>query len=118
VDLRLWIPACTSTPTRLRDDGLPLSGKRMLVRFPARGLARLKPMCQNRDKAIELLMKEFPNLHATDERAAADVMLSYCFDAGTKLSGWHDGPEDLAAGPDRRTGHLGQFSKRTPSSMR
>jgi NitT/TauT family transport system substrate-binding protein len=68
----------------------------------------------NRDKAIELLVKQYPNLVAADERVAADVMLDHTFDEHTKLSGygtmdpavWQD-QIDLYAG-------LGQFTKRTP----
>jgi NitT/TauT family transport system substrate-binding protein len=68
----------------------------------------------NRDKAIELLIKQYPNLVAADERAAADVMLDYAFDERTRQAGygtmepavWQD-QIDLYSG-------LGQFTKRTP----
>ena len=69
----------------------------------------------HRDEAVALLIKTYPNLVAADERAAADVMLDYCFDEHTKLAGygameravWQE-QIDLYSG-------LGQFTKRVPS---
>jgi len=68
----------------------------------------------NRDKAVDLLMKQFPNLTAVDERAAADVMLDYAFDARTAAGGW--GTMDPAVWQEQIDlyASLGQFSKRTP----
>jgi NitT/TauT family transport system substrate-binding protein len=68
----------------------------------------------NRDQAVALLIKQYPNLVAADERVAADVMLDYVFDEHTKVGGygtmdpavWQE-QIDLYAG-------LGQFTKRTP----
>jgi NitT/TauT family transport system substrate-binding protein len=115
VDLRLWDTGVHlyANPYYATTD--TLSGKRdMLVRFmraASRGWAYAHA---DRDKASELLMKEFPNLNAADERAAADVMLSYCFDAGTKLAGY--GAMDPKVWQDQidTWSTLGQFSKRTP----
>src|SRR6266568_6517239 len=42
----------------------------------------------NRDKAVELLVKEFPNLVAADEREALEPMLKYAFSAKTAAEGW------------------------------
>jgi NitT/TauT family transport system substrate-binding protein len=68
----------------------------------------------NRDKAIDLLMKQYTNLNAADERAAADVMLDYAFDARTAQNGW--GTMDEAVWQDQIDlyAQLGQFTKRTP----
>jgi NitT/TauT family transport system substrate-binding protein len=69
----------------------------------------------NRDKAIAHLLEVFPNLVAADERAAADVMLDYCFDEHTRSHGY--GTMDPAVWQEQISmwSKLGQFSKRTPS---
>jgi NitT/TauT family transport system substrate-binding protein len=69
----------------------------------------------NRDKAVSLLLEVFPNLVAADERAAADVMLDYCFDEHTRSHGY--GAMDPAIWQEQIAmwSDLGQFSKRTPS---
>ena len=69
---------------------------------------------QNRDKAVEFLVKEFPNLNAKDEREALDVMLQYAFSPETAKNGW--GTMDPAVWQDQIAlyAELGQFSKRTP----
>ncbi len=68
----------------------------------------------NRDRAIELLVKQYPNLVAADERAAADVMLDYAFDEHTKAGGY--GTMEAAVWQDQIDlyASLGQFTKRTP----
>lgn len=68
----------------------------------------------NRDKAVELLVKEFPNLVAADEREALDVMLKYAFSPRTASEGW--GTMDPAVWQEQIDLYaaLGQFSKRTP----
>jgi NitT/TauT family transport system substrate-binding protein len=69
----------------------------------------------HRDEAVALLVKNYPNLVAADERAAADVMLDYCFDEHTKLAGY--GAMDRAVWQEQIDLYagLGQFSKRVPS---
>jgi NitT/TauT family transport system substrate-binding protein len=68
----------------------------------------------NRDKAVELLVKEFPNLNATDERVALDAMLRFSFSPRTAAEGW--GTMDPAIWQDQINlyAELGQFSKRVP----
>ena len=68
----------------------------------------------NRDKAVALLIKQYPNLVAADERVAADVMLDYVFDEHTKAGGY--GTMDPAVWQDQIDLYsgLGQFTKRTP----
>ena len=68
----------------------------------------------NRDKAVALLVRQYPNLVEADERAAADVMLDYAFDEQTKLHGY--GAMDPAVWRDQIElwAKLGQFTKRTP----
>lgn len=59
---------------------------------------------ENRDKAI----------NAADERAAADVMLSYCFNASTKLNGYATMDPQVWQDQIDTWSQLGQFTKRTP----
>lgn len=68
----------------------------------------------NRDKAVEFLVKEFPNLVAADEREALDVMLKFAFSPKTAAEGW--GTMDPAVWQEQIDlyAQLGQFSKRTP----
>jgi NitT/TauT family transport system substrate-binding protein len=68
----------------------------------------------NRDRAIEFLVKQYPNLVAADERAAADVMLDYAFDEHTRQGGY--GTMEPAVWQDQIDlyASLGQFTKRTP----
>jgi NitT/TauT family transport system substrate-binding protein len=115
VDLRLWDTGVHlyANPYYATTD--TLSGKRdMLVRFMRAASRGWAYAYANRDKAIELLTKEFANLNAADERAAADVMLSYCFDSSTKLAGY--GTMDPKVWQDQidTWSQLGQFTKRTP----
>lgn len=42
----------------------------------------------NREAAVDMLLKEFPNLVKADEVAAADVMLKHIFTAATAKGGW------------------------------
>jgi NitT/TauT family transport system substrate-binding protein len=68
----------------------------------------------NRDKAVELLVKQYPNLVGADERAAADVMLDYTFDEHTKLAGYGAMDRDVWQAQIDLYAGLGQFTKRTP----
>jgi NitT/TauT family transport system substrate-binding protein len=69
----------------------------------------------NRDKAIDLLLQELPNLVWKDERAAADVMLAAEFTDATNTGGW--GTMDPAVWQEQigLWAQLGQFAKRTPA---
>jgi NitT/TauT family transport system substrate-binding protein len=68
----------------------------------------------NRDKAVEMLVKEFPNLKAEDERVSLDTQLKFGFSPRTKAEGW--GTMDPAIWQDQINiyAELGQFSKRVP----
>ena len=68
----------------------------------------------NRDHAVELLVKQYPNLVAADERAAADVMLDYCFDAHTKEAGFGAMEPAVWQSQIELYANLGQFTKRVP----
>ncbi len=115
ISLRLWDTGVRlyANPYYATTD--TLDGRRdLLVRFlraAARGWGYAD---QNRDKAIAMLLRAFPNLVAADERAAADVMLSYCFDESTRAHGY--GTMDPAVWQEQidMWSKLGQFTKRTP----
>ncbi|MEA2876001.1 MAG: NitT/TauT family transport system substrate-binding protein [Hyphomicrobiales bacterium] len=68
----------------------------------------------NRDKAVEMLVKEFPNLNAKDETEALEAMLRFSFSPRTAAEGW--GTMDPAIWQDQISlyAELGQFSKRVP----
>ena len=115
VDLPLW-----DTGVHLYADPYyattdTLTGRKdLLVRFLRAASHGWAFAYENRDKAIELLVKEFPNLNSADERAAADVMLSYCFNANTKLNGYATMDPQVWQDQIDTWSQLGQFTKRTP----
>ena len=115
VDLRLW-------DTGVRLYALPYyahtetirAKPEMLVRFlraTARGWAFAN---KNRDQAVELLIKEYPNLDKADERLAVDSLMSYAYNAQTNANGW--GAMDRAVWQEQiqQYADLGQFTKRVP----
>jgi NitT/TauT family transport system substrate-binding protein len=69
---------------------------------------------KNRDQAVDILVKEYPNLDRADERVAADVMLSYSFGDVARAQGW--GTMDPAVWQDQIAlySDLGQFTAKTP----
>jgi NitT/TauT family transport system substrate-binding protein len=68
----------------------------------------------NKDKAVELLVKEFPNLNAADEREALDVMLKFSFSPRTAAEGWGTMEPSVWQDQIGLYADLGQFSKRVP----
>lgn len=116
VDLRLWdagvqlyaLPFYAQTKT-LETKAEMVNG---FVRATAKGWAYA---AANKEKAVEMLIKEYPNFNLKDEMEAAGVMLSYVFNANTKANGW--GAMDVAVWESqiKLYSDLGQFSKRTPA---
>ena len=116
VDLRLWdagvqlyaLPFYAHTKT-LETKAEMVNG---FVRASAKGWAYA---AANKEKAVEMLLKEYPNFSLTDEMEAAGVMLSYVFNENTKAHGW--GAMDTAVWDNqiKLYSDLGQFSKRTPA---
>lgn len=116
VALRLWdagvqlyaLPHYAQTKT-LETKAEMING---FVRATAKGWAYA---AANKEKAVELLIKEYPNFNPKDELEAAGVMLSYVFNANTKANGW--GAMDPAVWDSqiKLYSDLGQFSKRTPA---
>jgi len=82
------------------------------VRATSRGWQHAKA---NRDQAVDLLVKEYPNLKREDERAAIDVMLEYALGGVAQTQGW--GTMDPAVWQSQITTYadLGQFTARTPN---
>ncbi|MDB5874747.1 MAG: nitrate transporter substrate-binding protein [Ramlibacter sp.] len=115
VDLRLWdtgvrlyaLPYYATTQTLA-------SKPEVLQRFlraTTRGWAYAN---KNRDAAVDLLVKEYPNLVREDERIALDVQMNYTFNPQTQANGW--GTMDRGVWQDQITQYadLGQFTKRVP----
>ena len=68
----------------------------------------------NRDKAVDMLVKEFPNLKAADERESLDTQLKFGFSPRTKTEGWGTMDPGIWQDQINTYAELGQFSKRTP----
>jgi len=115
VALRLWDAGVKlyANPYYATPDTIAKQGDLLarFIRASARGWAFAH---DNRDKAVELLVKQYPNLVASDERAAADVMLDYTFDEHTKLSGYGTMDPPVWQAQIDLYANLGQFTKRTP----
>jgi NitT/TauT family transport system substrate-binding protein len=113
VDLRLWdagvqlyaLPFYAHTKTLETKSEMVNA----FIRATAKGWAYA---AANKEKAVELLIKEYPNFNLKDELEAADVMLSYVFNANTKKNGW--GAMDAAVWESqiKLFSELGQFCKR------
>jgi NitT/TauT family transport system substrate-binding protein len=115
VALRLWDAGVQlyANPYYATPDTIAKQGDTLgrFIKASARGWAFAHG---NRDKAVELLVKQYPNLVAADERAAADVMLDYTFDEHTKLAGYGAMDRDVWQAQIDLYAGLGQFTKRTP----
>jgi NitT/TauT family transport system substrate-binding protein len=115
VDLSLWdsgvrlyaLPYYATTKT-LQSQPQMLAA---FLRATARGWSYA---AANRDAAVDLLIKEYPNLNHDDERVALDVMLRYSFSELTKTQGW--GAMDPAVWQEQIAlyAQLGQFTAKTP----
>jgi NitT/TauT family transport system substrate-binding protein len=115
VDMRLW-------DTGVRLSALPYYATVQTLQTKADVLQRfLRATAKgwgyaynNREKAVDLLIKEFPNLKKDDELEAAGTMLKYAFNDNTKNNGW--GAMDPAVWQEQIELHaeLKQFAKRVP----
>jgi NitT/TauT family transport system substrate-binding protein len=115
IDLRLWDSGVKlyALPFYATRDTIKTKGDLLakFMRATGKGWAFAY---NNRDRAIDHLVKEFPNLVWNDERAAIDDMMRFAFSAKTRAEGW--GTMDPAIWQDQIDTYakLGQFSKRTP----
>lgn len=115
IDLKLWdsgvrlyaLPYYATTEMiRHRPEVL-----QRFLRATARGWAYAN---KNRDQAVDLLIKEYPNLNGPDERVAVDALMSFAYNDLTRANGW--GTMDRAVWQEQITqyANLGQFTKRVP----
>ncbi|MEJ1158669.1 ABC transporter substrate-binding protein [Prosthecomicrobium sp. N25] len=115
VEMRLWdtgvrlyaLPYYATADTIAKQG--PVLGKFLTATGKGWAYAR-----ENPEKAVDFLVKEFPNLVKADELDAAAIMLQYAFSEKTKTEGW--GTMDPAVWQDQIAlyAELGQFSKRVP----
>jgi NitT/TauT family transport system substrate-binding protein len=68
----------------------------------------------NREAAVDLLIKEFPNLVKEDEMAAAEIMLAHVFTEATAKNGWATFDPAIWQEQIRLYEELGQFSAGAP----
>lgn len=115
VDLRLWDTGVHlyALPYYATHDTLKNKADMLakFVRATGKGWAYAYA---NQEKAVDFLVKEFPNLKREDEIDAAKVMMQYAFTDSTKANGW--GAMDPKVWQEQIDlyAELGQFSKRTP----
>lgn len=117
VDLRLWdagvhlyaLPYYATTKTIQSHPDL----LQRFLRATARGYQYASA---NRDQAIDLLIKEFPNLNRTDERESINSFMTYAFNQTTQTEGW--GTMDPTVWQEQIAlySQLGQFTNHTPKS--
>jgi NitT/TauT family transport system substrate-binding protein len=116
VDLRLWDAGVQlyALPFYAQTKTLETKAEMVnaFIRATAKGWAYA---AANKEKAVELLIKEYPNFNLKDELEAADVMLSYVFNANTKANGWGAMDPAVWESQIKLYSDLGQFSKRTPA---
>jgi len=115
VDMQLW-------DTGVRLYALPLyatvktieSQPQVLAAFLRASARGWQFADKNRDQAVDMLIKEYPNLNRDDERLAIDVMLGYSLSDAARSQGW--GTMDPAIWQEQIAlySELGQFTNRTP----
>ncbi|RDK07820.1 ABC transporter substrate-binding protein [Cupriavidus lacunae] len=69
---------------------------------------------KNRDQAVDLLLKDYPSLNHTDERASIDSLMGYAFNKESSTQGW--GAMDPTVWQEQISlyAQLGQFRARAP----
>ena len=115
VDLKLWDSGVKlyALPYYAHTDTIKTKPELLqrFLRATARGWAYAN---KNRDAAVDLLIKEYPNLNGPDERLAVDSLMSFAYNDLTNKNGW--GTMDKAVWQEQidQYAALGQFSKRVP----
>jgi len=115
IDLRMWdagvrlyaLPYYATVKTiQSRSDVL-----QRFLKATARGYVYANA---NRDRAVDMLVKEFPNLNRADEREAINTFMTYAFNQNTQVHGW--GAMDPVVWQEQidMYSQLGQFTKHTP----
>ncbi len=115
VDLRLWDSGVKlyALPYYATNDMIK-NRPEVLQRFlraTARGWAYAN---KNRDAAVDLLIKEYPNLNGPDERLAVDSLMSFAYNDLTNKHGWGTMDKAVWAEQIKQYADLGQFTKRVP----
>jgi NitT/TauT family transport system substrate-binding protein len=115
VDLRLWDAGVrlyalpyyvTSTTLKEHPDTVT-----RFMRATARGWLYANA---HRDEAIDLLVKEYPNLNRADERVAIDSLMRYAFNQATQAQGWGTMDAKVWEEQIEMYGQLGQFRAQPP----
>jgi NitT/TauT family transport system substrate-binding protein len=70
---------------------------------------------ENREAAVDLLIKEFPNLVRDDELAASEIMLAHVFTDTTASNGWATFDPAVWEAQIKLYDQLGQFSAGAPA---
>jgi NitT/TauT family transport system substrate-binding protein len=115
VDLKLWdsgvklyaLPYYAHTDTIKNKPEL----LQRFLRATARGWAYAN---KNRDAAVDLLIKEYPNLNGPDERLAVDSLMSFAYNDLTNKNGWGTMDKGVWQEQIDQYAALGQFTKRVP----
>lgn len=115
VDLKLWdfgvklyaLPYYAHTDTIKNKPEL----LQRFLRATARGWAHAN---KNRDAAVDLLVKEYPNLNRSDERIALDSLMTFAYNDLTNKHGWGTMDKGVWQEQIDQYAALGQFTKRTP----
>lgn len=115
VDMRLWDCGVKlyALPYYATADTLKTKGD-LVQKFVTATAKGWEYAYNNHAAAVDMLIKEFPNLKKDDELEALPVMLKYAFSANTKKNGW--GAMDTAVWQEQIDMHadLKQFTKRVP----
>lgn len=115
VDMTLWDAGVKLYALPYYANLKTLQGQPRVLEAFVRATARGWQYAQsNRDQAVDLLVKEYPNLNREDERIGLDTMLQYSFSDLTKAQGW--GAMDPAVWQEQINlySQLGQFTASTP----
>ena len=115
VDMRLWDTGVKlyALPYYATTDMIRTKPELLqrFLRATARGWAYAN---KNRDAAVELLIKEYPNLNGPDERLAVDALMAFAYNDLTNKSGWGTMDKGVWQEQIDQYAALGQFTKRTP----
>jgi len=89
VTLRLWDAGVQLYALPLYATRDTLEKKPAMLAGFLKGLAKGYEYTQNNpDKAVDMLVKEYPNFKRDDELAGIKVLLSFAFNGNTKANGW------------------------------
>ena len=115
VDLRLWDTGVKLYALPYYATAQTLQTKSdQLVKFLRASAKGWEYTHSHRDEAVDLLVREFPNLVRADEREAVEVQLQYSFNENTRANGWGAMDPQVWREQIDLYAQLGQFSNRTP----